>query len=156
MKKLLFLSAACFFMASLSLAQQINVNEASSSELQMLKGVGPKYAEKIIEARRSGGPFSSLDDVARRVKGIGPKTVAKWKEAGNVVALKPGSRQAAVRTVPVATPAPIVGPTLERTVLIKAIADILQEHGYKNYQVNIAVAAKIADYLKDNAGVTLE
>lgn len=59
----------------------VNVNTASEEELMRLPGVGPKMAERIVEARerRRFGKASQL----RRVKGIGPK---KWaKMAGYVV-----------------------------------------------------------------------
>jgi competence protein ComEA len=51
----------------------VNVNTASSDELQSLPGVGPVTAQKLVDAR-SATPFKSADDL-RRVKGIGPKTL---------------------------------------------------------------------------------
>lgn len=49
----------------------INVNTASSAELQTLAGIGPKLANAIIQ-RREIVPFSSVNDLLN-VSGIGPK-----------------------------------------------------------------------------------
>ncbi len=57
----------------------IDINSASAIELDKLYRVGPKTAAKIIAERDANGPFASLSDVARRVKGIGPKTIARWE-----------------------------------------------------------------------------
>lgn len=57
--------------------EQININTASLAELDKLTGIGPKYAQTIINAR----PFSSVDELDR-VKGIGPATLAKIKTQG--------------------------------------------------------------------------
>ncbi len=155
MKKVFVVLAVCLLWAGAARGE-IDVNSASASELQMLKGVGAKTAEKIISARESGGPFSSLENLASRVKGIGSKTVAKWRAAGNVTCNKPGAK--ARRTSAVAGAAPQAAPanTLEKTQVIKDIAAILHKSGYKNYQVNIAAAAQIADYLSKEAGVAFK
>lgn len=53
--------------------EKINLNLASQEELETLPGVGPKLAQKIIEARAEK-PFTSLADLDD-VPGIGPKTL---------------------------------------------------------------------------------
>jgi competence protein ComEA len=55
----------------------ININTATSEELQRLPGVGPKRAEDII-AYREKKPFTRISQLDR-VKGIGPATMEKWK-----------------------------------------------------------------------------
>ena len=55
----------------------ININLASQAELMRLPRIGPKLSERIIE-ERAKGPFKSVDDL-RRVKGIGPKTLANLR-----------------------------------------------------------------------------
>lgn len=57
-------------------AGKVNINTASASELQSLKGIGKKRAEQIVKDRETNGPFSSPQDLTR-IKGIGPKTVEK-------------------------------------------------------------------------------
>lgn len=55
----------------------VNVNTASSEELQRLPAVGPVTAQNILAAR-ADRPFRSLADLDR-VKGIGPKTLEKLR-----------------------------------------------------------------------------
>jgi competence protein ComEA len=55
---------------------KININTASASDLRTLKGVGKKRAEQIVKDREANGPFTTPQDLTR-IKGIGPKTVAK-------------------------------------------------------------------------------
>ena len=59
-------------------AKLLDVNQASSVELQALPGIGPKKAEAIITFRTSNGPFLVVDDLVK-VKGIGPKTLEKLR-----------------------------------------------------------------------------
>jgi competence protein ComEA len=56
----------------------ININTATISELTKLPGIGTTYAQRIIEYRKSHGPFQSLEDITK-VKGIGPKTLEKMR-----------------------------------------------------------------------------
>lgn len=53
----------------------IDVNRASSEELQNLPGIGPALAGAIIAAR----PFATVGDLAR-VAGIGPKRLAAVRD----------------------------------------------------------------------------
>ena len=49
----------------------VDPNTAPASVLASLPGLGPVLSGRIVEAREVG-PFRSLDDLDRRVKGIGP------------------------------------------------------------------------------------
>jgi competence protein ComEA len=55
---------------SLQQMQRVNVNKASLEELQIVRGIGPVLAKRIIEYRASNGSFKTIEDVAQ-VKGIG-------------------------------------------------------------------------------------
>ena len=54
----------------------ININTATSQELQTLRGIGPTLAQRIIEYRQTSGGFSTVDDLTN-VKGIEEKTLEK-------------------------------------------------------------------------------
>lgn len=56
---------------------QININTASSTELDKLTGIGPAKAAEIINSR----PFESIDDLLN-VKGIGETTLQNIKQQG--------------------------------------------------------------------------
>ena len=58
---------------------RINLNTADVTQLQELKGVGPKTAEAIVQWRDSQGPFASVDQLLA-IKGIGEKTLAKMRD----------------------------------------------------------------------------
>jgi competence ComEA-like helix-hairpin-helix protein len=62
--------------ASVDVTGRMNVNVATAAELELLPGVGPKMAERIVEERKRNGPFKRPRDL-RRVKGIGEKTLAR-------------------------------------------------------------------------------
>jgi competence protein ComEA len=54
-------------------AKKININQASAEEIAVLKNIGPKYAERIVQYRQANGPFKSPEDLMK-VQGIGSKT----------------------------------------------------------------------------------
>jgi len=58
---------------------KININTASADELDLLPGVGPVYAQRIIDYRKKNGPFKTISGI-QNVSGIGPKTFEKLKE----------------------------------------------------------------------------
>lgn len=55
---------------------KINVNTASQAELELLPGVGPKLAQRILDDRAKNGNYKSLKDLDR-VSGIGVKTLER-------------------------------------------------------------------------------
>ncbi|NES75245.1 MULTISPECIES: DUF655 domain-containing protein [Okeania] len=57
---------------------KINLNTATAKELETLPGVGPKLAERIIQARQNK-PFTSLADLDQ-VSGIGPQILDKLSD----------------------------------------------------------------------------
>lgn len=56
----------------------MNVNTATSRQLQELPGIGPVYAGRIITWREENGDFISKDQLLE-IKGIGDKRLAKIK-----------------------------------------------------------------------------
>lgn len=60
-------------------AGKINLNTATLVELDSLPGIGPVYAQRIIDYRTSKGGFKSLEEV-KKVKGIGDATFNKFKD----------------------------------------------------------------------------
>ncbi len=60
-------------------SERIDLNKASSEELQSLPGIGPALAERILESRRREGSFLSPEALLR-VRGIGPATLEKIRE----------------------------------------------------------------------------
>jgi competence protein ComEA len=59
-------------------AYRIDLNKADRTELLQLPGVGANMAERILAYRRENGGFRSVDDL-RRVRGIGPATLARLR-----------------------------------------------------------------------------
>lgn len=59
--------------------QKVNINTATSEELQTLDGIGPVTAEKILTYRDSNGAFQNIEDL-KNVDGIGDKTFENLKE----------------------------------------------------------------------------
>jgi len=57
----------------------IDINQATANELEVLPGIGPVLAQRIIEERNRVGKFSSKEDLIK-VKGIGKKKLAKIKD----------------------------------------------------------------------------
>jgi competence ComEA-like helix-hairpin-helix protein len=60
-------------------AQPININTADSTQLQLVPGIGPSTAEKILQMRKSYGVFKSINDLMA-IRGIGPKRLEKMRK----------------------------------------------------------------------------
>jgi competence protein ComEA len=59
--------------------QPINLNAATSEELQQVPGIGPATADKILQMRKSYGAFKSVDDLLA-IRGIGKKRLDKMRK----------------------------------------------------------------------------
>ena len=58
------------------LGMLLNVNRAGQAELELLPGIGPGLAKRMIEVRETVGCFGSMEDLLR-VPGIGRKTLER-------------------------------------------------------------------------------
>jgi competence ComEA-like helix-hairpin-helix protein len=56
----------------------ININIADVHQLQALSGIGPAYAERIIDYRLENGPFRDVEEL-RNIRGIGPVTMERLR-----------------------------------------------------------------------------
>ena len=59
----------------LALGLPVDPNRAGVRELAHVPGFTPSLARALVEERRRGGPFGTVDDLLR-VRGIGPKRLA--------------------------------------------------------------------------------
>ncbi|WLR49909.1 helix-hairpin-helix domain-containing protein [Bacillus tianshenii] len=58
---------------------KININSATSAELQTLNGVGPAKAEAILAYREENGKFETVEELLE-VSGIGERSLEKLKD----------------------------------------------------------------------------
>jgi len=86
--------------------QPINLNAATSKELQQVPGIGPATADKILQMRKSYGPFKSVDDLLA-IRGIGKKRLDKMRKY--LTAGKPASPARPAATSNSARPAKCPG-----------------------------------------------
>lgn len=66
-------------------AAPVNANIATATQLETIKGIGPKTAQIIIQERERSGPYESMQDLSERVRGIGPRKARALREAGLTV-----------------------------------------------------------------------
>jgi len=118
--------AAAFTFAALCLpaspqspvpAAPIDLNTATSEQLQQVPGIGPSTADKILQMRKSYGAFKSVDDLLA-VRGIGPKRLEKMRKylvVGKAPATKSAAAPKQTTAVPTATkkPPPVAKPVTD-------------------------------------------
>jgi competence ComEA-like helix-hairpin-helix protein len=69
----------------------VNLNTATSEQLQQVPGIGPATAGKILQMRKTYGPFKSVDDLLA-IRGLGAKRLEKMRRyltVGKQAAPKP-------------------------------------------------------------------
>jgi competence ComEA-like helix-hairpin-helix protein len=59
--------------------QPVNINTADSIPLQLVPGIGPSTAEKILQMRKSYGSFKSVNELTA-IRGIDPKRLEKMRK----------------------------------------------------------------------------
>jgi len=75
-------------------AAPVNLNTADSEQLQLVPGIGPTTAEKILQMRKAYGAFKSVDDLLA-IRGIGPKRLEKMRRYLTVGRTAPASKPSA-------------------------------------------------------------
>jgi len=59
-------------------AQPLDLNRAGAADLELLPGVGPALAQRIVRHREQHGAFTHIEALGQ-VRGIGPKTLARLR-----------------------------------------------------------------------------
>ncbi len=67
-----------------NLLAPININTASLDQLDLLPGIGPATAQKILDYRQANGPFSDIEEI-QQVSGIGP---AKYEQMRDLIIVR--------------------------------------------------------------------
>ncbi|MBU3602452.1 helix-hairpin-helix domain-containing protein [Polynucleobacter sp. AM-25C3] len=84
--------------SGLAAASPINVNTATQTELESIKGIGPSKAKTILAERLDGGHFQDANDLQKRVRGIGMKSVEKMVDNGLTIEAPSSFREPHGRT----------------------------------------------------------
>lgn len=79
-----FIAAAVLALASAAAFAATDVNKATQTELEAVKGIGPSMATRILEARKAGS-FNNWADLQGRVKGVGDGNARKFSADGLTV-----------------------------------------------------------------------
>jgi competence protein ComEA len=70
-----------------SASAPVNLNTATTEQLESLPGIGPRTAERIVEYRQKNGGFKKIEDLMN-VKGVGEKGFLKLKALVTVTPAK--------------------------------------------------------------------
>jgi competence ComEA-like helix-hairpin-helix protein len=83
-------------------SRPLDVNRAAVGDLELLPGVGPALAQRIVAHRVEHGAFASIDALAQ-VRGIGPKTLERLRPLVAIGAVPPSATATTDRTSTPAT-----------------------------------------------------
>ncbi|MGM0506617.1 MAG: ComEA family DNA-binding protein [Bacteroidota bacterium] len=65
---------------------RLDLNQATEEELQLLPGIGPTYAERMVQWREQFGPYLSVEQLIE-IRGIGPKRLETLRSRVRVSAV---------------------------------------------------------------------
>lgn len=80
-----------YFGVVLGAQAAVDLNTATLSELESVKGLGPSKAKAIVAYRDKNGPFKSIDDLDK-VKGFGKASIKRLEGELTVEASKPAGK----------------------------------------------------------------
>lgn len=60
----------------------VDVNTSNEAALESITGIGAAKARAIVKEREANGPYKDADDLATRISGLGPKSIAHLRENG--------------------------------------------------------------------------
>jgi len=69
---------------AMSSVQALEINDASEAELDGLRGIGPPFTRRLLDARQRQA-FQSWHDLMSRVSGMGPKVARSLSRQGLTV-----------------------------------------------------------------------
>ena len=73
--------------ATASVENPVNLNTATSAQLETLPGIGPATAQRILEYRQKNSGFKKIEDLMN-VRGVGEKSFLKLKPLVSVAVPK--------------------------------------------------------------------
>jgi competence protein ComEA len=97
-------------------AYAIDVNVASVSQLESLRGIGPRTAKMIVHERSRAGAFASMEDLSDRVRGLGQRRVRALQAAGLEVGAANVGQDGRVLSIVEQTPQPQKKPKRQSSV----------------------------------------
>ena len=65
-------------------AYRPDLNRSPAHRLRLLRGLGPVRAAALVAERAHGGDYRSFEEVARRVRGLGPVTVRRLAQSADL------------------------------------------------------------------------
>lgn len=95
------LGAALTARQRLALGLPLDLNRARADELDLLPGIGPRLAQRLVAERQARGGWQDLAEL-ERVRGIGPRQLARW---WGLLAVGQATRASPQRAPPAAPPA---------------------------------------------------
>ena len=83
-RQALAIACTALSLCAVNAAAAVEANQASTTELQTVRGIGPSLSTKIVQARKSA-PFKNWTDMVERVQGVGPGNAVRLSQAGLTV-----------------------------------------------------------------------